>query len=145
MRPTLAAFRAAGVGKPTHLKGNSRLSVCPMCQRAQTIQGFRPITEGAAQRLSMQDRPHVCGAYRHLYVSPIPTNPQMLRSSNIVSGGSSTVSGKSGHHSCSVEHHRTPVQRPRVFLRIQTQVQPMAVSHVHGPPGLSGLVPVHES
>ena len=48
---------------------------------------------------------HAHGAWQQplLYVSPIPTNPQIHPSSNIASGGSSTVSGKSGHHSCSVD------------------------------------------
>ena len=48
---------------------------------------------------------HAHGAWQQLllYVPPIPTNPQMHPSSNIASGGSSTVSGKSGHHSCSVD------------------------------------------
>ena len=48
---------------------------------------------------------HTHGAWQQLLlnVSPIPTNPQMHPSSNIASGGSSTVSGKSGHHSCRVD------------------------------------------
>ena len=74
---------------------------------------------------------HTHGAWQQLLlnVSPIPTNPQMHPSSNIASGGSSTVSGKSGHHSCSVRTSSYSCSEATcAYIQPRESVQPQTTS-----------------